>query len=226
MTNLAEKWRTQPMYSFGEAARLASVSTTTVKNWFLGYTSNAGREVPPLFPVGVGQDSMISFLQLIETVVAVQFRNADNVRYRDVHAAYRNAREIFGVEYPFAHLNLQALGNHIITRLECEESGESLQALDLPAQWPLPELVLETIRQIEYEGDFAAKWFPLGKDRPIVVDPRISSGIPTITGRGVTVHTIRKRWKAGHKINFIAEDLALESDVVETVLQYGDRIAA
>ena len=226
MTGLADKWRTQPMYTFGEAARLAKVSPTTVKNWFHGYTARDASEIPPLFPDGAAQDSMISFLQLIETVVASQLRKLDNVRYRNVHSAYRYAREYMKVEFPFAHLNLEALGGHIIARREDEDIGESLQALDSPAQWSLPGLILETIRQIEYEGDLAAKWFPQGKEYPIVIDPRVSSGIPTVAGRGVTVQTIRKRWKAGHKINFIAQDLELETDVVETVLQYGDRIAA
>ena len=226
MAGLSDEWRTQPMYSFGEAARLADVSTATVKNWFVGYTTRGASKVPPLFPDGTGKNSMISFLQLIETVVAAGFRKADNVRYRDVYAAYRNARAIFGVEYPFAHLNLEALGGHIIARMEGEEIGDSLRAIDSPAQWSLPGLVLETIRQIEYEGDLAAKWFPVGKKHPIVIDPRVSSGIPTIKSRSVTVQTIRRRWKAGHKISFIAKDLALEADVVETVLQYGDRIAA
>ena len=45
----ANGWRTQSMYSFSEAAHLADVSTTTVKNWLFGYTVK-GREVPPLFP--------------------------------------------------------------------------------------------------------------------------------------------------------------------------------
>ena len=40
------------------------------------------------------------------------------------------------------------------------------------------------------------------------------------------MNTIFKRWRAGLKIDFIARDLALEADDVETVLQYGDRIAA
>ena len=226
MTNLAEKWRTQPMYSFGEVARLAGVSNSTVRNWFLGYKTRDAREIPPLFPDGGAPDSMLSYLQLMETVVAARFRNEDNVRYRDVHAAYRNAREVLGVEYPFAHINLEALGGHIIARLEGEAFGDSLQALNSPTQWSLPGLVLEVIRQFEYEDKFAAKWFPLGKEYPIVIDPRIGSGIPTIEGRGVSVNAIFKRWRAGLKIGFIAQDLALEADVVETVLQYGDGIAA
>ena len=223
MASVAEKWRTQPMYSFGEAARLADVSTSTVRNWFLG---NAVRQTPPLFPGGAADDSMVSYLQLIETVVAARFRNLDNVRYQNVHAAYRNAKEILGIEYPFAHANLEALGGHIIALMESKESGTSLQALDSPTQWSLPGLVLEVIHQFEYEDKFAARWFPLGKGCPIVIDPRIGSGNPTVKGRGVSVNTIFKRWRAGLKIDFIARDLDLEADDVETVLQYGDRIAA
>ena len=65
-------WRTDSMYSFAEAARLASVSVTTVKNWLFGYTVN-GREVPPLFLSS--NSEMVSFLQMIEIMVAGQFRN-------------------------------------------------------------------------------------------------------------------------------------------------------
>lgn len=226
MENLTEMWRRQPMYTFSEAATLANLTTQTVRNWFLGRKSGGVVVVSPLFPDGASQDSMISFLQLIETVVAAQFRKLDNVHYRNVHSAYRYAREKFDVEYPFAHLNLEALGGHIIARLEGERIGDSLQALDSPAQWSLPGLIIETIRQIEYENDLAGKWFPAGKDSPIVIDPRVSSGIPTIVGTGVTVQTIRKRRQAGQESDFIAQDLSLEVADVETVLQYGDRIAA
>ena len=226
MVNPTQMWRRQPMYTFQEAASLASLKTQTVRNWFLGRKSGGTVVVSPLFPDGASQGSMISFLQLIETVVAAQFRKLDNVRYRNVHSAYRYARENFEVEYPFAHLNLEALGGHIIARLESEQIGDSLQALDSPAQWSLPGLVLEVIRKIDYEDDLAARWFPEGREYPIVVDPRVSSGVPTVEGRGVTVSTIFNRWRAGLKMDFIARDLALEVADVETVLQYGDRIAA
>ena len=42
----------------------------------------------------------------------------------------------------------------------------------------------------------------------------------------MTVQTVRKRWKAGHKIDFIAKDFELERDDVEIVLQYADKVAA
>ena len=225
MINSDNLWRTQPMYSFAEAAHLSNVSTSTVRNWLVGYTGR-NREIRPLFSSHTDQGPRISFLQLIEIVVAAKFRKAERVSYQTVYAAYVHAKDMYNLEYPFANLTLETLGSHIVARMHGEEPGESLQALDSPTQWSLPGLVLETVHRIEYERDLAARWFPVGKERHIVVDPRISAGIPTIFKRGVTVQAIRRRWKAGHKIDFIAQDLALDTDLVETALQYGEQVAA
>ena len=219
-------WRTESMYSFSEAARLANVSTTTVKNWLFGYTVR-GREVPPLFPSGNG--ATVSFLQMIEMMVAGRFRKSAsgmNVPFRAVRDAYMNARESSGIEYPLAHMKLEALGGHIVHLLKEGGSLSSFQALDAPEQWTLPGLLRETIDQIEYDRELAARWFPIGKNVPIVVDPRLSTGLPVIHGRGVTVQAIRKRFQAGLRIDFIAKDFEMEPHLVETALQYSERVAA
>ncbi len=90
----------------------------------------------------------------------------------------------------------------------------------------MPEPVSQAVDQLEYEQDLATRWFPVGKAVPIVVDPRLSTGLPTILGRGVTVLAIRKRFKAGLRIEFIAEDFEMEPSLVETALQYWEQIAA
>ena len=101
--------------TFSEAAHLAHGSTTTVINWLRGYTVKDGgtavRDVPPLFePTG---GALVSCLQLIEIVVAARFRRVGRgVSFRTVRGAYENAR--WGVEYPFAHLKLEAMGGHIV----------------------------------------------------------------------------------------------------------------
>ena len=219
-------WRTESMYSFGEAAHLAGVSATTVKNWLFGYTVR-GREVPPLLPSGRGP--MVSFLQMIEIMVAGRFRKSasgKNVPFRAVRDAYLNARESSGIKYPFAHMKLEALGGHIVHVLREGGSPDSFQALDAPEQWTLPGLLRETIDQIEYDHELAARWFPVGKNVPIVVDPRLSTGLPVIQGRGVTVQAIRKRFQTGLRIDFIARDFEMDPHLVETALQYSERVAA
>ena len=220
-------WRTDSMYSFSEAAHLANVSTTTVKNWLFGYTAK-GRDVPPLFSPSDG--AMVSFLQMIEIMVAGRFRKSalggKSVSFRAVRDAYVNAQETWGIEFPFAHMRLEALGGHVVHLLREEVSANSYQALDTPEQWTLPGLLRETIDQIDYHQELASRWFPIGRSVPIVVDPRLSTGLPVVEGRGVTVQAIRNRFKAGLRIEFIARDFEMEPHLVETALQYGERVAA
>ncbi|MSQ07046.1 MAG: DUF433 domain-containing protein [Dehalococcoidia bacterium] len=98
--------------------------------------------------------------------------------------------------------------------------------VSFPSQWALPGLVKETILQLEYEQDLASRWYPAGKQVPIVVDPRISSGLPTILGRGVTIQAIQARFQAKQKIDFIAQDFALDRSVIEGAIRYAHQVAA
>ena len=112
MTNSDNLWRTQPMYSFAEAAHLSNVSTSTVRNWLVGYTGR-NREIRPLFSSHTDQGPRISFLQLIEIVVAAKFRKAERVSYQTVYAAYVHAKDMYNLEYPFANLTLVKGGGKV-----------------------------------------------------------------------------------------------------------------
>lgn len=219
-------WRTQPMYTFSEAAQLAHVSTSTVRGWLRGY-SGPERDIQPIFTTHDRNVAMVSFLNLIEIVVASQFRKALGVKYQTVISAYAHAKEIVDSQYPFAHARLEPLAGNIVYFIKSQPGTSSRQAMDRPEQWslpmdlpPLPNEVLQVIEQIEYLQELAAKWFPVGRDVPIVIDPRVSTGIPTVAGTGVTIGAIHERFKAGHKIEFLSRDYELEPSVVQTVIQY------
>jgi uncharacterized protein (DUF433 family) len=215
--NINNSWRTQPMYSFHEAAYLAGVSATTVRNWIVGYTVDE-RQVPPLLTPLKEQGAACSFLQLIEIVVAARFRKTEGVSFHIVKKAYDNAQKEFGLQFPFAHMKLKTIGGHIVHIIKDESSH---QAIDKLEQWTLPGLILETIEQLEYEYELAARWYPVGKKIPIVVDPRVSAGLPVVEGRGVTIQTIRKRfYDARQSIPFIAKDFDLNDTVVEEIVRY------
>lgn len=215
-------YRTSPIYTFQETAHLAHVSVSTVRNWLLGYTAKHG-EVPPLFAHPKG--AMVSFLQMIEIVVAAKFRKAEKISFQTVRRAYDNTKKESGLDYPFAHSELEALGGHIIRHLRLDRPDDSIQAIDTPEQWTLPNLVLDTLHQFDYIPDLVARWYPIGRSVPIVVDPQLSTGLPTILGRGVTINVIHKRFLAGQKIDFIARDFALESNVVEEAVRYAKTVA-
>jgi len=219
--NGKNSWRTQPMYSFKEVSHLSGVSVSTVRNWLLGYSTTQG-EVKPLLKGHPAEEKACSFLHLIEIVVAAKFRKAEHESFKTVRLAYDNARSIFKLEYPFASMNLKAIGGHIVHIIRVP--GVSLQALDQPEQYTIPNLVQEAIAQLEYESELAARWYPAGKDIPIVVDPRISAGLPVIKGRGITVEAIQKRFQAKQKMEFIERDFELEHDVVEEAIRFREAL--
>ena len=224
-TSTSEKkngWRTQPMYSFKEVARLSGVSVSTVRNWLYGYTVDE-RQVSPLLKASP-DITCCSFLNLIEIMVAARFRKAEGTSYKVVKCTYENAKKLYSFDYPFANseLRMKAIGGHIVHMLK--EKG-SFQAIDTPEQYTLPDLVRELTEQLEYELELAAKWYPVGKKIPIVVDPYISSGVPTIEGRGITVENIEKRFYLGKQTwEFIAKDLELEQSVVQEVIRFAPRV--
>jgi len=220
MSNNKNGWRTQPMYSFGEVARLAGVSVSTVRNWLFGYTVEE-RQVAPLLKAPP-ETTYCSFLNLIEIVVAARFRKVEGTSFQTVKRTYENAQKLYSLQYPFAHLQLKSIGGHIVRMIK--EKG-SLQAIDIPEQYTIPNLVIEMTEQLEYELELAAKWYPVGKKIPIVVDPCISSGVPTIEGRGITVENIEKRFYVGkQKWEFIAKDLALQENVIQEVIRFAPKV--
>jgi len=172
---------------------------------------------------------MVSFLQMIEIVVAARLRKAEHARFQKVYEAYRNAQRLYTFEFPFAHIELEHIGSHIVHLIHGDRPKRSLQSLDNLAQWTLPGLIeiKLVVGQLDYEHTLASRWWPIGKDVPIVVDPRISSGVPTIAGRGVTVEAILRRFEeAKLSIEFIAQDYELKSSHVEHAIRFGKQVAA
>jgi uncharacterized protein (DUF433 family) len=219
-----DRWQTSPLYTITEAAKLAEVSSVTVRRWLQEYETPSGPK-SPIF--GESHDApLVSFLQLVEIVVAKGFRNR-NVSLERVRQAHLRARNMYGVTYPFARLQLRAWGGHIISLMERGGGiDSSLEVLDTEGLRTLPGLVQAVIESLDYEDDLAARWYPMGKDVPIVIDPRHVSGEPTIPGRNVTIAGISKRFEAGQSIKLIADDLVLTPTQVEDVLRYRVRLAA
>jgi uncharacterized protein (DUF433 family) len=191
-----------------------------------GYESPTGQMHPVFGPRGRDkeQGAAVSFLQLAEIVVVGRVRHR-RVKLERLRRAHSFARERFGLEYPFASLRLKTDGIHVLHQFEESEPGPSL-VLDLYGQLTLPEPVVKVIETFDFEQELAARWFPLGKDVPIVIDPCYGAGRPTIPNRRLTIETIHKRWLAGQSFQFIAEDFDLEPVVVEDALRYAEKYAA
>jgi uncharacterized protein (DUF433 family) len=224
-----DTFRTGKAYTVAQAGRLAGTSPQNVARWLRGYAA-PGHQMAPVFGERAGQGQRaVSFLELAEIIVVARFRRPDwrgkrPVRLETLRRAYEYARRTFGLEYPFASLNLKLEGGHILHDFNQAYPGTELLALDLGGQWALPVPVQRGLEQFEFDPQdhLARRWFPLGPEGRIVVDPHVGAGRPTIVGTGVTVDIIRRRFLSNESVADIAEDFEITAADVEQALRYAD----
>jgi uncharacterized protein (DUF433 family) len=182
----------------------------------------------PVFGAGskMGEAPGISFLQLIEIVVVAQFRRGKRpVQLDRLRRAHAFARDRFQLPYPFASLSLREFGGHVLHEFdEANPHGPAL-ALDVGGQWAIPGFVTQALDRVDFsEADrLAERWFPAGREAPIVLDPRIGAGRLTVLGSGVTVDTIYQRFLAGETIELLASDYDLDAAAIQEAIRYADR---
>lgn len=220
-------WRTNPLYTITEAARLAQVHPMTVRRWLYG-DRTPSVQMQPVFgqPSKAERPVEVSFLQLAEIVIVSQFRRK-HIPLQRIRRAHQFARKTWQLKYPFARLSLETDGVQVLRRFEEAEPGAPLLVLAKESgQWTLPGYVTETIQTFDFEDDLASRWFPIGKSVPIVIDPQFSAGLPTIPDRRLTIQALRNRWKAGQSMDFIADDYLLKREVVEEALRYAEKVLA
>ncbi|MHB1160909.1 MAG: DUF433 domain-containing protein [Chloroflexota bacterium] len=226
-----DAFRAGKAYIAAQAAGLAGTTPATVRRWLLGYEA-PGHQMAPVFGAGrVAAEEcplVVSFLDLVEIAVVARFRATDSqggrVSLERLRRAHRFAREQLGVPYPFATLNLYEFGGHVLHEFDTMDPGPGILALDLEGQWALTGLVQEEMAHLDFGASdpFAVRWFPKGRGVPIVVDPHIAAGRPTIFQSGVTLETLSRRWRGGESI----EDLALDYDLVPRVVEEALKYAA
>ena len=77
----------------------------------------------------------------------------------------------------------------------------------------------ELLPEFDYENDdLATRWFVRGKNHPVLIDPRISFGAPTV--RGVPTWAIKGRREAGETIDEIVDEFGLAPDEVHAALAF------
>lgn len=207
------------LYSYADADNLARVSRGTSKRWIEGYTyRRPGGERIALPPITADREITgggVSFSDLIEIVAIGKFKDIgfSIPRVRKIVTA---AQETFGVRHPLSMLSFKTDGRDVFV-----EDGTLLHNLLRNKSQPAWDAILGPfLETLDYRDAIAYRWWPLGKDRPILVDPEYGFGQPVVAGSGVRIEIIRERISAGDSNSQIAYDFAVSEADVEAVSQY------
>jgi hypothetical protein len=141
-------------------------------------------------------------MQLIELAVVAAFRKA-GVTLKGIRASRDYVSKEFKSEFPFAEYRFKSDGKRLLMdyqQVAGEKGRGTLLRPDQEGQLAWEEII-GRLEEFEYERrGIVVRWRVAGPDSPIVIDPRIAFGAPSVRGTpssiltGVLESVSRKRW--------------------------------
>jgi len=204
------------LYSISEAARLLCVNTTTARRWVDGYTyrlRGVERASAPVIQRDLPKQNstdVLTFLDLMELYFVDIFRG-NGVRMSVVREAARVGAALFKTRHPFAVVRFQTDGQRIFATPD--ERDEEMRAIIgsagmielAPAQWVFESFARPFCTDIEYGAEEALKYWPLGKEKRVVLDPQRAFGKPIDAETGVSTFVLYQASKSGETLKDIAD---------------------
>lgn len=184
------------IYTPAEAASLIKAPTAEVRRWAFGYArrrDGARVEYEPLvrtqLPEMEGRQAL-TFIELVELMFIKGFRRA-GASWANIHEAASVAARIFRTEHPFAMRQFFADPTGIYASLQESDGGESLVQLAGHGQHVFKDVVRPYLGQLEFDPlDVPTRWWPLGKEGRVVVDPAVAFGAPIVAEAGIPAHVL------------------------------------
>lgn len=202
-----------PCYPLKVAASLSGTKAGNVSYWL--------RERAQSRAVIPGRTAFwnLSWMELVEVAFVSTMRHY-GVSLQRIRRARDYLARAYGVEYPFAELRLKTDGAHILKEANEADGGPGvLVVADEQGQLAWERILAERYAQFIYERNLALVWYPLGKEKPISLDPRVAFGMPAV--RGVPTRVISSRFMAGDDdLKFLGEDYGLDLGLVIQALAF------
>ena len=210
---------TRPLYGFADADYLANVSRGTAQRWLAGYAyyDTRGQQVvlPPVTP-GVHREESVSFADLVE-IAAIGRLKETGFSLRMIREIVRNCQEILGMPRPLTTLRFKTDGREIFV-----DRGDVLLEVGRNKRMRAWSEVLKPfLQELDYDANqLVARWWPLGRSTPVVIDPQYGFGFPVVAKSGVRTEIILERFRAGDLKEQISADFNIEQVHVERALQF------
>ena len=220
------------VYSLTTAAKILNMNPQKMRRWINGYTYYKNKEcrsIKPLFKAEYNynsEDVIISFLDLTELLFIKTFMG-HGISIQKIRKAAIEAAKLLDASHPFAIRKMFTDGKTIFAKIAKEANDSSLLDL-LQKQYQLGDFIESILYEcIDFGKDnYTKRWWPLGKDKDIVLDPLRSMGQPIINTYNVKTELIYDLYKANHNINEICDWYELDKNSVKLAIEYEKSLAA
>lgn len=215
-----------PAYGVSEAAHLLSLPVPTLRSWVKGrpyQTASGPRRSGPVIDPADDRGRYLSFTNLVEAHVLSAVRREHRVKFPHVRRAVEFLHRRFKSEHPLADYQFETDGVDLF--IQCL-GGELLNA-SRGGQVAVRDLIEMHLRRIERNPQgIPIRLFPFTHSQPsrdprgpIVIDPELAFGRPSIRRIGVPTAIIAERYKAGDTVDQLVDDYGASRQEIEEALR-------
>jgi uncharacterized protein (DUF433 family) len=203
------------IYTAPDVSRIFKIPYSKAKYWFKYYVRNRLFDTIGyryFFPI---KDTVaINFLSLIEMYVFYKFKEK-KIKTSSIIKAHTKMAKYLHTPYPFASEEFYIYGEKIFFG----QFDSLKEALDIE-QSLISEYIAPFVEKIKFDDKrLATKFYPLGRNRSVVINPENQFGQPTIDGTNILTATLYEYYLGKDSIETIAKlfDLSLENvkDAIE-----------
>ncbi|MEO8067583.1 MAG: DUF433 domain-containing protein [Flavobacteriales bacterium] len=172
------------------------------------------------FSLTVADHKFVSFHVLIEFYVYFELRER-GVSSQKIMKARQVMASDLKTDHPFATAHVLHTKKKIWYAFK-----EDIVDADGSRQTNINEIIERFCDKIDFNGEaLATRFWPLGKDKQVVVDPKHQFGAPTVPGTNINAQVLHAMSKSGERVEVLASlyDLS-EKEVRDAILLY-DRAA-
>lgn len=221
------------LYSMPEAARLLRLPVQKARRWMDGYyfqTNGSEHYSQPIFrremPDLEAEDTL-TFIDLMEMHFVSLFRQ-HGLSAQYIRSVARKAEAEFGKSHPFVLEKFETDGHRIFATMRHEDvEGEPKSRFMsdyMKGQTVMESFVRPFLLNLEYSGEFLRRYFPLGKQKPVVLDPERAFGKPIDVQSGVPTLALAQMVSGGEPVERVAWWYEVTKEAVEAAVQYEDSL--
>jgi uncharacterized protein (DUF433 family) len=219
------------IYTIRDASHLTGVSVGRIRRWLRGYRYRSGKKTYASAPLWEGQWEPIDhclalgFLDLIEIRFVDAFLK-QGVSWATLRHARERAKELFKVSHPFCTNQFVSDGRDIFVELH-EKTGEAGLLDIVRRQHVFASIVKPFLKDLEFRnGSGVVRWWPLGVNRQVVLDPTRNFGRPILARRGVPTEVLARAVVASGSTEEVSRWFEVPAREIEEAVEFERQLAA
>lgn len=207
------------IYTIPEIAKILRLPYHKVNTWVNKYwDGRLGEEFKKKYSWTVENSKAVSFHTLIEFYILYLLAES-GVRTKEVLESHKELTRLYNTYFPFAQKNILEKINTDGRKVYININGDIL-SLDGTKQFNLNFIKL-FFKNLDFDKELlASRFYPLGRDKNVIIDPKRKFGHPIIGKTNIYPETLYNMYKAGEPIDFIAYIYELEAKEVWDAIEF------